>query len=61
MNTKLKTWLVAVPLFSIMCIGGFMFFPTTTLWEPILSPIQGWLFGIIVMTFITILHKEPTT
>jgi len=61
MNTKLKTWLVAMPLFSILHIGCFMFFPNGLLWELILTPVQGWLLGVILMTFITILHKEPTT
>jgi len=61
MNYKLKTWLVAIPLFSIIYIGSFMLFPNGVLWEPLLSPSQGWLLGVTLMTFITILHKEPTT
>ena len=60
MNYKLKAWLVAVPLFSILYTSGFMFFPNASMWEPILSPPQGWLLGVTMMTLFTILHKEPT-
>lgn len=61
MNYKLKTWLTGVPLFSLFYWGVLVYTPSEWMFfEPLLSPLHGWVVGIITMTYITITHKETT-